>query len=172
MRANVVRKKHVILDRDMAREGHLICKDIVVANHAIVRDVHTHHEKVARPDARRFTRAVRPVQRTKLANQIIVANLEKTLFPLELGVLRFAAHHGVLVNTVPRAQPRKTLNNCIRRDLAIGANFHVVFDYGGWMNTHLQGFENNRVLWILQILFIMLGGLLRLMREGDEEAVV
>jgi hypothetical protein len=28
------------------------------------------------------------------------------------------------------------------------------------MNMHLQGFENNRVLWILQILFIMLDGLI------------
>ena len=61
----------------------------------------------------------------------------------------------MLVNAIPRAQPRKTFDNGIGGNLAIWANFDVVLDYGGRMNTHLQGFEDNRVLWILQILFMM-----------------
>jgi hypothetical protein len=86
------------------------------------------------------------MQRTKLANQIVVPDLQETLFPIELNVLRLPANHRMLVNTIMSAQPRKTLNNRIRRDLAIRADFHVVFYYGGWMNMHLQGFENNSCL--------------------------
>jgi hypothetical protein len=116
------------------------------------------HEKVARPDARGFTSATRAVQRAELADNIVVPDFEETRLALELHVLRLAAHDGMLVNPIARAQPRKTLDYCIRSNLTIWANFDVIFDNSCGMYRHLQGFEDNRVLWILQILFIMLGG--------------
>jgi hypothetical protein len=160
VRPNVIRKKNVVLNRDMAREGHLIRKDIIVANLAVMRDVHPNHEKVARTDSRRLPLAVRPVESAELAYQIIIANLQETLFAFELNVLRLAADNRMLEYSVARAQACKTFDHGISRDLTIRANFDVVLYYGGWMNTHLQGFEDNRVLWIVQILFMMLGGLM------------
>jgi hypothetical protein len=146
MRADIVGQKHVVLDRDMAREGHLVSKNIVVANRAVVRDVYADHKEVARADARSLPCATRAVQRTEFTNQIVVADLEETLFALELNVLGFTAHDRVLIKTIACAQPRKTLNNRIGCDLAIRADFNVVFNDGGWMNMHLQGFENNSCL--------------------------
>ena len=122
-----------------------------------MRDMYADHEEVARPDARRLTAAIRAVERTKLANDIVVANLEKAFFACELNVLRLATDDGVFVDAIPRAQPRKSLDHSIGADLAIRPNLHVIFNNRGRMYTHLQGFEDNRVLWILQILFIMLG---------------
>jgi hypothetical protein len=128
--------------------------------------MHPNHKKVARPNPRALPLAVSPVKSTKLANQIIVANLEETLFPFKLNVLRLTAYNGMLKNTVTRTQSSKPFDHSISRNLAIWANFDVVLDYGGRMDMHLQGFEDNRVLWIVQILFMMLGGLMCL---EDEE---
>src|SRR6185503_19915845 len=123
MRADIIRKKYVVLDRDVARKGHLVCKNIVIANRAVVRDVCADHIEVARADARRLPFAARPMQRAKLANQIVVADFEVTLFPLELNVLRFPTDDRMLINPIAWAQPRKTLNNRIRSNLAIRADF-------------------------------------------------
>ena len=150
----------MILNFYMPRQRHFIRKDIVIPNHAVMRHVHPNHEKVARADLSGLPLAVCPVKSAILANNIVVANLEETLFAFELNVLRLATNNRVLINAVARSETCKTFDHGIRRDLAIGANYDFVLYYGGWMNTHLQGFEDNRVLWIVQILFMMLGGLL------------
>ena len=144
----------------MSSQRYLIRKNVVVANHTVMRDMNANHEEVARADPRGLPLAVRPVKSAKLANNVVVANIEETLFAFELNVLRLAPDHGMFVNAVPGAEPGKTFNHGISRDLAIRANFDFVLYYGGWVNTHLQGFEDNRVLWIVQILFMMLGGLM------------
>jgi hypothetical protein len=125
-----------------------------------MRDVHPNHKKVARTDSSGLPLAVGPVESAELAYQIVVADFEETLFAFELNVLRLAANDRVLVDPVTRAQACKTFEHSIGRNLTIRANFDVVFYYGGWVNRHLQGFEDNRVLWIVQILFMMLNGLL------------
>ncbi len=152
----------------MARQRHFVRKDIVVANHAIMRHVHADHKKVARPDPRGLPFTIRPVKSAKLANNVVVADLEETLFAFELNVLRLAADNSMLENPVTRAQSSKPFDHSISRNLAIWANFDFVLNNGGWVNTHLQGFEDNRVLWIVQILFMMLGGLMCLV---DEETI-
>src|SRR5690349_3182629 len=91
VRAHIVRKKHVVLDFYMACQRHFIREDVVVADHAVMRYVYTDHKEVARADAGRLRRAVRPVKRAKLADDVVIANLEKALFALELNVLRLAA---------------------------------------------------------------------------------
>src|SRR5689334_5007301 len=139
----------------MAGQRHFIREDVVVADDAVVRYVYADHKKVARADAGRLPRAVRAMKRAKLADDVVIANLEKALFALELNVLRLAADDGVFVDAITRSEPRKALDHGISADLAIWTDFDVRFDYGGRMNRHLQGFEDNRVLWILQILFNM-----------------
>src|SRR5262249_53742763 len=146
MRAHAVRKKNVIFDRDMSGQRHLIGKDVVVTDDAVVRDVDADHEEVARADTRRLAGAVSAVKRAELANQVIVAYLKVTLLAFELYVLRLAAQNGVLKDPVAGAESRKSLDYGIRGYLAIGPNFDVVLYYGGRMNTHLQGFENNSCL--------------------------
>ena len=123
-----------------------------------MRDVRSDHQEVARTDARRLIFTAGPVQRAELANDVVVADLEESLLVLELHVLRLATHDRMLINAITSAQPCKTLDDRIRANLAIWANFDVIFDNSCGMYRHLQGFEDNRVLWILQILFIMLGG--------------
>ena len=155
MRTDVVRNKHVVLDHDMSRERDFIREDVIATDLAVVRDVTAHHEKVARADARRLTFAAGPVQRTKLPNLIIVADFQITLLAPEFHVLRLAAHHGMLKNPVPGPQFGIPLDDGIGGDLAIWAYFDVIFDDRCRMDSHLQGFEDNGVLWILQILFMM-----------------
>jgi hypothetical protein len=127
--------------------------------------MHPNHKKVARADPRGLPRTIRPVKRAELPNYVVVADFEETLFAFELNVLRLAADNGMLENPVACTQTRKPFDHGVSRNLAIWANFDFVLYYGGWMNTHLQGFEDNRVLWIVQILFMMLGGLMCLRDE-------
>ncbi|HEX6729188.1 MAG TPA: hypothetical protein VF074_04215, partial [Pyrinomonadaceae bacterium] len=76
-----------------------------------------------------------------------------------------------------RTDSRKLLNYGVGANLAIWTNFDVVLDYSCGVNGHflqdLQGFQgvqDNRVLWILQILFMMLGCLAFF--AGGDRAVV
>ncbi|HKR22899.1 MAG TPA: hypothetical protein VJS17_09905 [Pyrinomonadaceae bacterium] len=147
----------MVLDDDVSRQCDFIREDVVITNDAIMRHVRSDHEEVARSDARRLVFAVRAMQRAKLANQIIVANLEKTSLAAKFNVLRLPANHGVLENAVSRADSCKPFDHGIGANLAIWPDFYVIFDDGCRMDLHLLGFEHNGVLWILQILFIMQG---------------
>jgi hypothetical protein len=62
VRADIVGKKNVILDRDMSCERDVVREDVVVTDFAVVRDVHADHEEVARTDARRFAFTVGAVK--------------------------------------------------------------------------------------------------------------
>jgi hypothetical protein len=174
----------------MARERDLVGKDVVVANGAVMGHVDADHKKVPRTDARCFSFAIRPVKRAELTDLIVIANFQITLFTFELYVLGLAANDRMLENPVSRADSRRSLDDGIRPDLAIWADFHVFFDYGCGMDSHfLMEFlaqrrkgakryrvskrlslrpcvlcarnicstEDNGVLWILQILFMMHG---------------
>ena len=145
----------MILNDDMSSERNFIREDVVAADLAVVRHMAADHEKIARADPRRLTFAAGPVQRTKLANLIIVADFEITLLAAKLHVLRLATHHDVLKNPVPGPEFGIPLDDGIGGDVAIWADFDVIFDYRCRMDRHLQGFEDNGVLWILQILFMM-----------------
>ena len=59
------------------------------------------HEKVARSDPRRLAFAAGPMQRTKLADLVVVADFEITPFATELYVLRLTAHDGMFKNAIP-----------------------------------------------------------------------
>src|SRR6185369_1439786 len=164
VRADIIRKKNVILVLDMSCECDLVGEDVVVADHAVVRHVHADHEKVARSDASRLTFAVGPVKSAILPNDVVVADFEITRLAFELHILRLTADYGVFKDTISGPEARVLLDDGVGPDLAIWANFDVVLDDCCGMNWHfdriytiLQDFQDNRVLWILQILFMMLG---------------
>jgi hypothetical protein len=136
MRADVVGKKNVILDRDVAGECDFVRKDVVVTDNTVVRDVNADHKKVARPDARRQSFTVCPVKSTELTNDVVVADFEIAGLALELNVLRLAANYGMLKNSVPGADPGESFDYSIGPDLAIRANFDVFLDDGCGMNGH------------------------------------
>src|ERR1041384_7185162 len=122
MRAHIVGKKNVILDRDVPGERNFVSKDIIVADHTVVRDVYSNHKKVPRPDARRLSFAIGPVKRTELADDIVVADLEKTRFTLELYILRPPADNRMLEDAISGAQPREAFDDRIRSNRAIRAD--------------------------------------------------
>ena len=155
MRAHVVGNKNVVLDDDVTREGDFICEYVVITNVAIMRHVGSDHQEVARSDTRRLIFAVRAMQRAKLANLIIVADLEIASLAAKFNVLWLTADDGVFENAVSRADFCKPFDHGVGADLAIWADFYVIFDDCCRMDLHLLGFEHNGVLWILQILFIM-----------------
>jgi hypothetical protein len=77
------------------------------------------------------------VKRAELPDDIVVADLEKTLFTLELHILRLAPENCMLKDPISGAQSCKALDDGIGSNLAIRADFDVVFDYGSGMNPHL-----------------------------------
>jgi hypothetical protein len=146
VRADVVRNEHVILYDDMARKRDFIREDIIAPDDAVVGHVAADHEKVARPDPRRLTFATGPVKRTKFANKVIVADFQITWLAVKFHVLRFATHHGMFENPVSSPEFGMAFDDSISGDLAIWADFHVIFDDRCGMDRHLLDFQDNRVL--------------------------
>src|ERR1051325_5592834 len=162
MRTDIVGKKNMILDRDVTRERNFVREDVVVTNNAVVGHVDSDHEKVARADAGCQAFAVGPMKSAELANDVVIADFEIARLAFELNILWLAADHSVLENAVACAEASESFDYSVGTDLAIWANFDVILDDGCRMNGHLDrnlqnftDFQDNRVLWILQILFMM-----------------
>jgi hypothetical protein len=126
----------VILDLDVPGERDVVCEDVVVTNHAVVRYVHSNHEKVARPDARCFSFAVCPVKGAVLTNDIVVTDFEITRLAFELQILRLTADYSVFEDAISGPEARVLLDDGVGPDLAIWANFHVIFYYRCGMDRH------------------------------------
>lgn len=120
----------MILDEDMSRQCNFIRENVVVADDTVVRHMTPDHQKVARSDPRRFSLAAGPVQRTKLANQVVVPDFEITLLAAELYVLRLAPDDGMLENPVSRAEFGKPLDDGIGGNFTIRTYRHFIFDDG------------------------------------------
>jgi hypothetical protein len=141
MRADIVGKKNVILDRYVPRERDLVREDVVVTDNTVMRDVNADHKKIARSDARRLSLAIRPVKSAELANDVVVTDFQLAGLAFELDVLRFATNHGMLEYPVPGADPGESFDYGIGSDLAIRANFDVILDDGCGMNGHFLRFS-------------------------------
>ena len=72
----------------------------------------------------------------KLANHIVVADLEIARLAFELHILRLAADDRMLENAVPGADSREPLDDRVGPNLAIWADFDVIFDYRCGVNWH------------------------------------
>src|SRR5262249_7387410 len=120
---------------------------IIVADNAVVRDVHSHHKKVARADPRRLIWTIRPVKRAELADDIVVADLEIACLTLELHILRLSTNHRVLEDAIARADPREALDDGMRTNFAVWSDLNVVFDHCKWTKAHVGAnrtvFANN-----------------------------
>lgn len=97
---------------------------------------------------------VRAMESTKLTNQIVVANVEETSLAFKLYVLWFATENYVFKDAISVTDSRKPLDNRMRTNLSVVANFDVVLDYDkrcysdvfadcgiwadgcAWMNVH------------------------------------
>src|ERR1700752_400793 len=139
MPAHAVGKKNVILDRDVSRERNFVRKNIIVADHAVVRDVYSHHEEDARTNTRRLAGAIGPVKRKEFSDDIVVADLEKTRLTFELHILRLPANHRMLENAVPGSDSRESLDDSVRSDLTVWADLNVVFDNNIWAESYTGG---------------------------------
>ena len=138
MRADIVGKEDVILNRDVPGKRDFVREDIIVVYTAVVRDVHAHHEEIARTDARRLTFAAGAMERAKLPNQVVVADFEEAGLTFELYVLRLSANHGMLEDPVARADFGELFDDGVGSNLAIWANFDVIFDYGCGVDRHFE----------------------------------
>ena len=126
---------------DVSGERYVVGEDVVVANFAVVRDVHAHHEKVARADSGGLSLTVGAVKSAVLTNDIVVADLEVARLAFELHILRLAADYGVFKDPIPRSDAGVCFDDCIGRNLAVRADFDVVFNDRCGVNRHvLTGF--------------------------------
>jgi hypothetical protein len=133
---HIVGKKNVVLDRDVARERHLVREDVVVANHAVMGHVNSDHEKVPRTDTGCQSFAVGAMKSAELANDIVVPDFEITGLAFELHILRFAPDHSVLEDPVAGADPGESFDYSVGSNLTIWPNFDVILDYGSGVNGH------------------------------------
>jgi hypothetical protein len=136
MRADVVGKKNVILDRYVSGERDFVRKDVVVTDNTVVCDVNADHKKIARSDACRQSFAVGAMKRAELTNDVVVTDFEIAGLAFELNILRLAANHGVLKNAISGANFGESFDYSIGSDLAIWANFDVILNDGCGMNRH------------------------------------
>src|SRR5436189_6081773 len=118
VRPCIVRKKDVIFNLDVTSQGRAVGEDVVIANYAIVGDVHSHHQKVSRAKAFNSTFATAAMQRAKLANQIVIADDEAARFAFELDILGLATDHRVLEDPVALSDACIPLDHCVCANLA------------------------------------------------------
>jgi len=136
MRAHIVGKKNVILDRYVPGECDFVRENVVVTDNTVVRNVNADHKKISRAGARYQSFAAGPVKSAELTNDVVVADLEIARLAAELHVLRLTADYGMLKDAIPGAEPCVSLDDSIGRDLAIRANFHVILYYRCGVNRH------------------------------------
>src|ERR1051325_5008475 len=110
MRADVVGKKNVILDRYVPGECNLIREDVVVTDNTVVCDVNADHKEIPRTDARGKSFAIRPVKSAELPNDVVFTDFEIAGLVFELQILRFAADYGMLKNPIPSADSRESFD--------------------------------------------------------------
>jgi len=136
VRAHIVGKKNVILDRYVPGECDFVRENVVVTDNTVVRNVNADHKKISRAGARYQSFAAGPVKSAELTNDVVVADLEIAGLAFKLHILRFAADYGMLKNPVPGADSGESFDYGIGSDLAIWANFDVILDDGCGMNGH------------------------------------
>ena len=98
----------------------------MVADDAVVRDVHVGHDPVVVADARRAAAfAGAAVQRDELADQVAIADDQLALFAAEFLVLRDRADRGELEDAVVAADARRAFDDDVRADRRAFADLDV-----------------------------------------------
>ena len=103
----------------MAGERRVVREDRVVADGAIVRDVHVGHDPVVVADARRAAAlAGAAVDGDELADHVAIADDEFAVLAAEFLVLRDRADRGELEDAVVAADARRAFDDDVRADRA------------------------------------------------------
>ena len=114
----------------MAGQHHVVGQDRAVADPVVVGHVHVGHQEAVGADHGGAPGPGGAVDRDALADQVAVADHEARLLPGKGHVLRLAAEHGALVDSVVRAECREAPQYRVRADLAAVADRRVVLDHG------------------------------------------
>src|SRR3569623_75588 len=124
-------KDHVILDHHMAGQRGIIGEDGVVADQAIVREVHVRHDPIVVADpgdaAALFGAAI---EGAEFADDVAVADLEQSGFATVFLVLRHLAERRELENFIVAADARRAIDDDMRPHLGTGADDHIRADDG------------------------------------------
>src|SRR5438105_14391159 len=111
-----------IVDRDVP--GHLdrVRDDDVVANDAIVRDVHVRHEKAARPDRRLSGRRATPIDRAVFPNDRSAPDFHPGFLALVLEVLRVVTDDRAIADFDAVADARISLEDGVPSERTVLAH--------------------------------------------------
>ena len=127
MCADVVRKKNVVFDLNVTRQGHFVGKNIVVANVAIVSNVNSHHEEVSGTYSSNLAFPAGAMKGAELTNQVVVPDLQEAFFAFELHILGFAPEYGVFKNRISAAETCIAFDNGVCANLAAVTDFSFIF---------------------------------------------
>src|SRR5215510_2926 len=128
MGADVIGKKDMILNRNIASQSGPVRKDIIVANNAVVGYVNSHHKKVARANTGAFSLFAGAMQSAEFTDEVVVSDFEVTPFTFEFHILRFAAQYGVLKHAVTGPHASEAFDDRVRPNFAVWTYCDVVFD--------------------------------------------
>jgi hypothetical protein len=118
-----------VADADMAGDLRQVGEDGVVADLAVVREVHVGHDPVVVADARDARILHRAaVDGAELAEGVAVPDLDPGRLALVLLVLRRRADRDEVPDGVAPADARVAVEHHVRADEAASAHFHVLAD--------------------------------------------
>jgi hypothetical protein len=134
---DIIGEEDMIFNRDVAREGGPIRKNIIVSYIAVMSNVNSDHEKVSRSDTGYLSLSAGAVQSAEFADCVVVAYYKSASFAYELHILRFATKHSVFEDTITGSQGGISLNNRMSADLATGADRNIILDDSIRTNTNI-----------------------------------
>ena len=90
----------MIFNRNVTGKSHVIRKNIIVSDIAVVSYVDSYHEKVPRSYSGRLSLSTGAVQSAEFADCVVVAYYKSASFVCELYILRFTTNYGVIEDTI------------------------------------------------------------------------
>jgi hypothetical protein len=121
----------------VAGKSHVIRKNIIVCDIAVMSNVNPDHEKVPRSYSSRLSLSTGAVQSAEFADCVVVAYYKAASLVCELYILRFTTNHSVFEDTITGSHGGITLDNRVGADLASVADLHIILDDGVRTNTNI-----------------------------------
>jgi len=132
--------RRVIPNFDMASECSSISEDDVIPNSTVMRDMYAGHQKVPTSDPGvTSTTNGPPINRDKLANDIVISHFETRLFSSELEVLRVRTNRTMTVEAVVPSDSRWTFQHSEWPDRTMIPNDNMIPNYGVGSNSYIAG---------------------------------
>jgi len=121
--------EHVITHFDMTADSDIIGEYRVIADFAIMSDMAVVHEIAARADARFGLFLRGPVRgKTFPENIVVAADQPRHGVGFKTGILGQTAQHGMGMQDIAVAHFHVALDDGMRADLTVGADFNAGFD--------------------------------------------